>query len=109
MTTFISSKNQFLKLNRKEMQKLPGLIKLGLLLCVLATSFSCTHTNDTCDYPDAVGKIIVSKCATSGCHNTLSKDVTGGYDFSTWSHMFQGGRNGSPVIPFRPDQSLLKT
>jgi len=62
--------------------------------------------NDGC-YPPEVAQIIVKKCATAGCHNTISKDAAGGLDLSTWESMFLGTRNGATTIPFRSDQSTL--
>lgn len=50
---------------------------------------------------------MVNKCATSGCHNSISRANAGGIDFSSWDKMFEGGRNGSSVIPFSPDYSYL--
>ena len=58
-------------------------------------------------YPKEVGEIIVNKCATAGCHNSLSRANAGGLDFSTWDLMFEGGRNGSSVIPYNIDYSYL--
>lgn len=58
-------------------------------------------------YPEEVGKILVNKCATAGCHNSLSRGVAGGLDFSTWDQMFDGGRNGTSVIPFSIDNSYM--
>ncbi|MBL0342372.1 MAG: hypothetical protein IPP71_16580 [Bacteroidetes bacterium] len=62
--------------------------------------------NDGC-YPPAVAEIIVKKCATSGCHNTISKDAASGLDLSTWENMFLGNGNGATVVPYRSDQSTL--
>jgi YVTN family beta-propeller protein len=62
--------------------------------------------NDGC-YPDDVAAIIVNKCATSGCHNTQSKDAASGLDLSTWEKMFLGNNSGATVIPYRSDQSTL--
>lgn len=62
--------------------------------------------NDGC-YPPAVAEIIVKKCATSGCHNTQSKDAASGLDLSSWETMFLGNRNGAVSIPYRSDQSTL--
>ena len=45
--------------------------------------------------------------STSGCHNTLSKDAASGLDLSSWDKLFQGGRNGLSIVPFRPDFSFL--
>jgi DNA-binding beta-propeller fold protein YncE len=58
-------------------------------------------------FPEEVGKILINKCAVSGCHNTASKDACVGLDLSSWDKLFEGGRNNSSVIPYRPDQSFL--
>ena len=58
-------------------------------------------------YPNDVGKIILTKCATPGCHNATSKDASGGFNLSSWDHLFEGGRNGSSIIPYRTDQSFF--
>lgn len=63
---------------------------------------------DYAGYPEEVGKIIINKCAVSGCHNTISKDGAAGLDLTTWEKLFEGSRGGNAaVIPFRPDQSFL--
>jgi YVTN family beta-propeller protein len=62
--------------------------------------------NDGC-YPPAVAEILVKKCATSGCHNTASKDAASGLDLTTWETMFLGNKNGAVTIPYRSDQSTL--
>ena len=59
------------------------------------------------NYPTDIGNILVNKCATSGCHNTLSRSYAGGLDFSTWDLMFDGGRNGTSVIPYSIENSYL--
>lgn len=82
--------------------------------CFISFLSTCTYDKETppltidggC-YPDNIAHIFVTKCAVSGCHNTQSKDGAGGFDLSSWNHLFEGGRNGSSVIPFRPDQSFL--
>jgi DNA-binding beta-propeller fold protein YncE len=58
-------------------------------------------------YPTEIDNILTTKCATSGCHNSASRDVAGGLDFSTWDQMFDGGRNGTAIIPFSPENSYL--
>jgi len=58
-------------------------------------------------YPPHIAEIIVKKCATSGCHNTASKDAASGLDLSTWDKMFEGNSNGAVVVPYRSDQSTL--
>ncbi|HNQ61679.1 MAG TPA: hypothetical protein PKJ62_04750, partial [Bacteroidia bacterium] len=59
------------------------------------------------NYPPEIANILVKKCATSGCHNSLSRANVGGLDFTTWDLMFEGGRNGSSVVPFSPQYSYL--
>ncbi len=59
------------------------------------------------NFPEEVGKILVNKCATSGCHNSLSRGIAGGLDFSTWDLMFDGGRNGTSVVPYSTDNSYM--
>lgn len=59
------------------------------------------------NYPNEVGKIMVLKCATAGCHNNASYLATAGLDLSSWEAMFRGSNSGSPVIPFRSDFSSL--
>src|SRR5438309_7936537 len=83
-----------------------------LFLCGATIFSSCTYYKESTPlpescYPDNIANIFITKCATAGCHNTKSKDGAGGFDLSTWDHLFEGGRNGSSVIPYRPDQSFL--
>jgi len=59
------------------------------------------------NYPPEISEILVKKCATSGCHNTASKDAAAGLDLSTWDNLFLGTRNGAAAIPYRSDQSTL--
>lgn len=58
-------------------------------------------------YPQAVSAILVNRCAIQGCHNSLSRNSVGGLDFTTWEKMFEGGRNGTSVIPFAADNSFM--
>ena len=72
---------------------------------------SCTYQSlDTVDdisgYPPEVKEILVKKCATSGCHNEISKETAGGISFETWNSMFEGGNGGAVTIPYRPDYSV---
>ena len=73
---------------------------------------SCTYDKETLPldescYPEKIAKIIIGKCAVAGCHNTQSNAGAGGFNLSSWEHLFEGGRNGSSVIPYSPDQSFL--
>ena len=58
-------------------------------------------------YPQAVGKIIENKCATSGCHNEKSKVAVAGLSLESWNKLFEGSRSGAIVIPYQPDFSTL--
>jgi DNA-binding beta-propeller fold protein YncE len=59
------------------------------------------------NYPDEIGKIVLNKCAVSGCHNDLSKDAASGLSLTTWNKLFDGTRNGAAVIPYSHKQSTL--
>ena len=81
----------------------PACFCLGALLFTSCTKDQTAQTG----YPKEVEDILVKKCATSGCHNTKSKGAAGGIDLSSWDKLFEGGRNGTPVIPFSVDYSYL--
>lgn len=87
-------------------------IKYCLLACCIAGS-SCKHEpfnplpNGNGNYPDNIAKIILNKCATTGCHNNASYEGAGGLNLSTWDKSFEGGNTGAAVIPYRPDFSTL--
>ncbi len=90
------------------------LFLLILVSGMLLQISSCKHekfelpiTYTETDYPENVKNILVVKCATPGCHNTISKDGAAGLDLSTWEKLFEGGRSGASVIPYRPDFSLI--
>ncbi len=58
-------------------------------------------------FPSDIDKIMRKSCATSGCHNSISKDAAAGINLETWEDLFKGGRNNACVIPYRADQSVL--
>lgn len=59
------------------------------------------------NYPNEIGKIMVLKCAVSGCHNNSSYLAAAGLNLSTWEDLFKGSNAGSPVIPFSSKYSSL--
>lgn len=59
------------------------------------------------EYPSEIGKIILTKCAVSGCHNAASKEAASGLNLESWETMMQGGRNGAVAIPFSHKMSTL--
>lgn len=88
--------------------------KIAVYLFILCCIFflCCTKDKGKRDYtsngfPQQVASIIANKCATSGCHNDISKQAAGGLSLVTWEKMFQGSRAGSVVIPYRTDFSTL--
>lgn len=88
-------------------------MRFSFLLVALSVWFhACEYdvleqTGETGMYPSDVEGIMISRCATPGCHTPVSKDAAGGLDLSTWEAMFRGTNNGAVTIPFRSDFSLL--
>lgn len=58
-------------------------------------------------YPEEVGAILRTRCATTGCHNAQSADACAGLNLETWEALFHGSRGGSAVIPYSPEMSFL--
>ncbi len=80
------------------------------LLFLFPVTISCMREKANPDYsgfPYEVGKIIVTHCAVSGCHEAISKEACSGLDLSSWNSMFEGNRSGAVVVPFRSDYSPL--
>lgn len=86
-----------------------------LLACLFAGLIGCKHQPNKMpvpsvsdNFPPEVGKIIVSKCATSGCHNAASYQVScGGLLLDSWGHLFEGGNTGAAVVAYSPENSSL--
>jgi YVTN family beta-propeller protein len=87
------------------------------VLFVVAAFFACTHkpfpvpkvpTDSTNygNYPTEVGKIIITRCA-SGCHDAANAPANGSLRLDSWEQMFEGGPNGSVVVPYSPEFSSL--
>ncbi|RYD55114.1 MAG: hypothetical protein EOP56_17240 [Sphingobacteriales bacterium] len=89
------------------------LIRLSFVLTSLVLINACKHKPTTTtpiteygNFPEPVGKIFVSKCATAGCHNDKSQEAD--LIMSSWEHLFSGNAaNGAPVVPFSTDYSSL--
>jgi len=58
-------------------------------------------------YPNDIGRIFLGKCATSGCHNDKSYEVSGGLNLTSWNKLFEGGEGEAVVIPFSAEFSTL--
>lgn len=81
---------------------------VGLVSLVILGILSCRRAPDPSPaggYPAAVSKIIVSKCATSGCHN--QETGAAGLQLDAWEHMFNGSKNGAVTIAYSPECSPL--
>jgi len=87
------------------------------VLAFLVFANSCKRdeliVGDT-DYPKDIAYIMLSKCATPGCHvhgethEGHSGTLEGLTDLSSWQKMFEGSaHNGAVVIPYRADFSSL--
>lgn len=90
----------------------------SILFAVLVSALSftaCKHelpkpvSNgiDSSGYPEEIANIIVTRCATAGCHNKASYTNAGGLLLDTWQHMFDGGYNGAVTVAYSPEFSSL--
>jgi YVTN family beta-propeller protein len=79
------------------------LILLFFVSCKKSTDPSFEESN----FPVEIEKIIITKCATVGCHNDKSFQNAANLNLSSWSKMVQGGVSGSVVIPYFVEQSSL--
>lgn len=96
------------------MRRTTTILSAICILLVLSQGCNCRkpqppvdETPDMGGFPDAVGKILVSKCATAGCHNAASAANSANLRLDTWSALFEGGSSGAEVIPYSPDFSPL--
>lgn len=91
---------------------------LCLLIVAIAVGWSaCTHKptvqpeqvqSDTLgNFPPAIGKILVSRCATPGCHNDLSYQNAASLRLDSWESLFNGSVSGAVVVPYSPENSSL--
>ncbi len=68
------------------------------------------NTTDTSKYggfPNDIGKIFITRCATAGCHNQASYKGAGGLLLDSWEHLFDGGNNGAALVAYSPEYSSL--
>ncbi len=97
----------FMLLHSFDMKQL-YLFYLGLFFSFIF--YGCIHDKGTPDYqayPEEIGKIVVNKCATSGCHNDKSKGAAGGLSMESWDKLFEGGSGSACIIPYRHDYSTF--
>lgn len=82
------------------------------LLAAVGYISSCTHkpyqpTPGDGDFPPDVARIIVNKCAISGCHNAASYLNAHELLLDSWQHLMGGSVSGAVVVPFSPRFSAL--
>lgn len=84
--------------------------------CLFATLiiYGCKHdlpgkegVSNGSGYPDDIAAIMVTRCATAGCHNAASYMNASRLRLDTWDKLFGGGANGAVVIPFDTANSSL--
>jgi YVTN family beta-propeller protein len=82
-----------------------------LFIIFAVTCFYCCRsdkgTPDYKAYPEDIGKIVFTKCATTGCHIDQSKSAAGGLSMESWDKLFEGGSGSACLIPYRPDYSTF--
>ena len=71
-----------------------SLLIVGVLALAILKFSSCTFDkaefpNNESGYPEEIRKIIVSKCATVGCHDDKSKEAAGGLSQQTWNKLVE--------------------
>ena len=86
------------------------LLGLSLLISIYAFQ-SCTnkvaYPYTATQYPNEVAQIIITNCATDGCHNQQSYRNAGGLLLDSWEALMNGTNNGACVVPFSPENSSL--
>ncbi|MBL7937062.1 MAG: hypothetical protein JNM51_14740 [Bacteroidia bacterium] len=83
------------------------LVAVGLFTLVNCTKDKALVSYKNTGYPDEVAKIIMNKCATSGCHNEASKGGAAGLSLASWDKLFEGSNSGAVIIPYSPNLSTF--
>lgn len=58
-------------------------------------------------YPEEIAEILITSCATVGCHDDNSYEREGRLSLASWESAFKGSRAGAAIVPYRLDQSYL--
>jgi DNA-binding beta-propeller fold protein YncE len=59
------------------------------------------------NFPKEIGTLLISKCATPGCHTAASKLGAAGLGLETWEDLMNGGNGGAAVVPYQSEFSSL--
>lgn len=92
------------------MQKRKNIFFILSVIFISCFFSRCTSEKGIPDYnefPDEVGKIIFTKCATPGCHTDKSKAGAAGLSMESWDKLFEGGTGSACVIPYSSDYSTF--
>lgn len=84
------------------------IVSLSFIVSIVFTT--CRNDKGTPDYngyPDDIGKLFFTKCATAGCHNDASKDAAAGLSMESWEKLFQGGSTSACIVPYSTNYSTL--
>jgi len=88
-------------------------LSAAVVLFCLVVLAACKHeaqppaTPADGNYPPAIAKIVLTRCATAGCHNAASYQGAGGLRLDSWENLFNGGSNGAAIVPYSIDNSPL--
>jgi DNA-binding beta-propeller fold protein YncE len=92
-------------------------VKMTLIMVITVMVTACTHepyvkpqeitTDSLGNFPPDIGRIIVSRCATAGCHNSLSYQNAAGLRLDSWEALFDGSVSGAVIVPYSPENSSM--
>lgn len=87
-------------------------LKILLILLCLSIAFSaCVHKTDTLtndgNFPPQIATIMITKCATAGCHNQASYGNADSLLLDSWEHLFNGSSSGAEAIAYSAQFSPL--
>ena len=83
-----------------------GIALVGLLPSCVHKPASQIVTADG-NFPQDVARILISKCAVSGCHNAASYHNASELRLDSWDALFDGGSSGAVVVPYNAENSPL--
>ena len=82
-------------------------LSAGMLVYALS---SCKHEPFDLtkgDFPEDISRIVINKCATTGCHDAAGAVNAARLRLDSWDELFKGSSHGAVVIPYSPKYSTL--
>ncbi len=76
---------------------------ISVTSCVHKPQVALTYGN----FPDSVGKIILTNCTNAGCHNAASYHNAAELLLDSWEHLMQGSIYGAEVVAYNTKYSTL--